>query len=314
MREEKLHHWLSGLIKSPFSISPLKGDASFRCYCRVNAGNKTFIAMDAPPEKENCLHFVQIAQALREHGLNAPEIIAQNLPEGFLLLSDFGDETLDTYQQKNNALKLYQSAIDNLICLQNALPSNHLAPFDKTHMRFELSLFEDWYLKKHLSLKHYPDLTHAFDALIEQAASMSQVAIHRDYHSRNLMVTAKQTLGILDFQDMMRGPILYDLVSLLKDCYVDLGCELRDDLVTYYLDNPKAQYAQNRTQFIDDFNCVGLIRHLKAAGIFCRLNYRDNKKHYLKELPLTLKYIADAADSKTELTKIQDLFHDCITH
>lgn len=310
-RENQLRHWLkSQLNTTDFSLRRLAGDASFRGYYRLEQNHTHYVVMDAPPPKEDCRPFVDIANQLKAINLNAPEICFKDLDNGFLLLSDFGDISLESMAFSDKGQMLYQKAIDDLIVLQENLDSKDYAPFDANHIKDELNLFKIWYLKKHLNLNQYPDLDKDFNYLIDICLSQKQVAIHRDYHSRNLMVIDNKHLGILDFQDAMLGPISYDLASLLKDCYVDLGETTRESLITYYLEK-SAQFSLNDVEsFTHTFNLMAAQRHLKAVGIFCRLNYRDNKANYLKELPLTLKYLRNIADKTSELSNLSQLFHD----
>jgi aminoglycoside/choline kinase family phosphotransferase len=270
--------------------------------------------MDAPPEKEDCAPFVQIAKKLSEIGLNAPIIHRQSLKEGFLVLSDFGDCLLEQAIQCEPLPPLYQQAIDELISLQCKLDKTLFNPFDATHIRQELSLFDTWYLKKHLGLKNHPDLSKLYEFLIDEALSMPSVAMHRDYHCRNLMRLSTGGIGILDFQDMMQGPILYDLASLLKDCYLDLGKDRRASLVNYFLDNNPLLSSEFKNDCQRSFDLIACQRHLKASGIFCRLNYRDNKANYLSELPLVLKYLRATADKYSELRLLKDLLNEIKTN
>lgn len=280
--------------------------ATFACSLMINP----MWSWTPPPEKEDCKPFLAIASSLADIKLQSPAIVHQSLEQGFLVLSDFGDEKLEYFATGNEGETLYKKAIDDLIALQTKLPSDGFSLFDTAHMNYELSLFTDWYLKEHLGLKSLPDLTELFACLIDNALSMPSVTIHRDYHCRNLMVQADKSIGLLDFQDMMRGPILYDIASLLKDCYVDLGQKARQRLLDYYLDNNPLCDNHFKKNCERAFDLMAAQRHLKAIGIFCRLNHRDGKPSYLLELPLVLKYLRETADNYHELGLLKDLLNE----
>ena len=259
--------------------------------------------MDAPPEQEDCKPFIRVAGYLAAMSLNAPQILEMNLDDGFLLLSDLGTtQYLQKLQDDPESSKaLYADALLALnkmqtegVAFQSLLP-----PYDDTLLRFELSLFHDWLCEKHLGLQ-FSDEDEAnwkttCDMLVANALDQPQVFVHRDYHSRNLMVTGENNPGILDFQDAVEGPLTYDLVSLLKDCYVRWPEEqVREWARDFYAASDSSIQDQlDVDQFMRYFELMGVQRHLKAAGIFSRLNHRDGKAAYMGDVPRTLGYIVE---------------------
>lgn len=230
MSDERFHQlqaWLSGEI-SYQRLSPLAGDASFRRYFRVHCGKESYVAMDALPIKENCRSFMAIAKTFYGLGLNVPIIYAEDAERGFLLMTDFGDTLYLDALTAENAGELYQRAFDELILIQSCkkIEGHALPPFDKSLYYQEMSLFHEWYLQKHLKISlsqmEFETLDRIYHLLINDALSQPQVCTHRDYHSRNLMlIPSSKRPGILDFQDAVWGPVTYDLLSLLRDCYID---------------------------------------------------------------------------------------------
>jgi len=286
-------------------------DASFRRYFRLANGKQSFIAMDAPPPQEDCLPFVRIAGYLEAMNLNAPRVIEANLGDGFLLLSDLGTrQYLEVLQRDTaQATPLYDDAIAALVTMQRrgVAYQSSLPPYDEKLLRFELSLFHDWLCGTHMGLDFSDDEDDAWkgccDTLVENALSQEQVFVHRDYHSRNLMLTDENNPGILDFQDAVEGPLTYDLVSLLKDCYVRWPAERvwQWALQFYHELDASLRGGLSESEFRRHFELMGVQRHLKAAGIFCRLNHRDGKTGYLGDIPRTLSYIVELGDSHEEL-------------
>ena len=307
-----LKRWISE-IGSLAGAEPVlaSGDASFRRYFRLLQGAESFIVMDAPPEQEDCRAFVRIAGYFESMQLNAPRIIEADFELGFLLLTDLGDEPYIDRLTANpeSASELYGEALDALLLLQRrgAVYQSSLPPYDAALLRFELSLFRDWLCDTHLHLSFYADdeaeWQSCCDMLVANALNQPQVFVHRDYHSRNLMVTPENNPGILDFQDAVEGPLTYDLVSLLKDCYVRWPAEqVRQWALDYYAKlgaNIRGQVDE--LQFRRYFELMGVQRHLKAAGIFCRLNHRDGKSGYLADVPRTLGYIVELGAQYDEL-------------
>ena len=316
-RENLLKDWLASLTEYSLSdIRPASADASFRRYFRVtdqNDGN-TYVVMDAPPDKEDCTPFIHVAHLLRGVGVNAPEILKENNEQGFLLLSDLGDQPYLDHLSNERADDMYADAISALIQMQTI--KNDLPAYDEQRLRDEMDLFESWYLNKHLDVvlndKQKSDLKTTFSLLIESALEQPQVFVHRDYHSRNLMLLDKDNPGVIDFQDAVIGPITYDLVSLFKDCYI----EWPGDKIKNWLDDylQKSGHAFNKQQLIRWFDLMGVQRHLKVLGIFSRLNYRDGKAQYLNDLPLTLKYVVDTCKRYQQLEPLQHLLEQLVVN
>jgi hypothetical protein len=287
------------------------GDASFRRYFRLQRGAESFIVMDAPPEQENCLPFMRIAGYFESMQLNTPRIIEADIDHGFMLLTDLGDEQYIERLTSNPeaAPELYSDALDALLLMQRrgAVYQASLPPYDEELLRFELSLFRDWLCDTHLCLsfddRDETEWRLCCDWLVDNAINQPQVFVHRDYHSRNLMVTAENNPGILDFQDAVEGPLTYDLVSLLKDCYVRWPAEqVRHWALDYYGKlGATVRERVDELQFLHYFELMGVQRHLKAAGIFCRLNHRDGKSAYLADVPRTLEYIVELGTQHDEL-------------
>jgi aminoglycoside/choline kinase family phosphotransferase len=276
--------------------------------------------MDAPPENEDCLPFLRVAGYLESMQLNAPRVLEANLESGFLLLSDLGTRSYLAELQRapDSAPALYDDAIRALLCMQRrgVAFQGHLPPYDEKLLRFELSLFHDWLCGTHLGIE-FTDGEETWwqalcDQLVANALDQPQVFVHRDYHSRNLMVTDADNPGILDFQDAVEGPLTYDLVSLLKDCYAKWPVEQvwQWALDFYRALDPGLRESVDEAQFRRYFELMGVQRHLKAAGIFARLNHRDGKSVYLGDVPRTLSYIVDVAPGYPELAHLATLIEE----
>ena len=316
-RLEQLRSWASTqLDETPVELISASADASFRRYFRIVRQGGTLIAMDAPPEQENCAPYVHVARLFRAAGVNVPEVIAQDLDRGFLLLTDFGSTTYLEALGASDAGRLYADALDALIAIQRASRPGELPNYDEALLKREIDLFRDWYVERHLGKA----LTERQAASLERvcadvlACNLAQprVYVHRDYHSRNLMLTDPNP-GILDFQDAVFGPITYDLVSLLKDAYVEWPEEQVLDWVVRYWETARAAGLPVRDDFAAfyrDFEWMGVQRHLKVLGIFARLCYRDGKDRYLGDLPLVLQYTARAARRYRELAPLARLIDD----
>ena len=303
-RLQQLKTWLQATLStSGIEVVPVSGDASFRRYFRVVHDGRRYIVMDAPPAHEDCRPFVRVARLFAELGLNVPVVHAQDLEQGFLLSSDLGDRLYLGALNAENVERLYGDALDALATLQ-ACGRGHaeaLPPYDRALLVEEMGRFHEWYLGRHLGMRldagEEAVLTHTFAALADSALAQPRVCVHRDYHSRNLMVHAHNP-GILDFQDAMYGPITYDLVSLLRDCYIAWPDERVYAWVrAYYTRALQAGVPldANEAQFIGWFDLMGVQRHLKAIGIFARLMHRDGKAAYLKDIPRTLGYVRAVA-------------------
>lgn len=312
-----LHQWVCTLFPdNTFSIVPVAGDASFRRYFRLRMDVHSFILMDAPPALENCEPFVAIANAFEKSDVRFPSIISRDLQQGFLLLTDFGDQQLLPLLHHNTADGLYRTAIDTLFRMQQPreIQQYSLPCFDANQYWREFGIFYDWYLAKHMNIALSQEdemrLKSIYQLLIDSANAQPQVFVHRDYHARNIMVCDDNVLGILDFQDALWGPITYDLVSLLRDCYIAWPDAQVETWVHYYyalLQENNALMSVDFAQFMRWFDWVGLQRHLKCLGIFSRLSYRDQKHGYLKEIPRVLRYVVSACDRYEELAPLSEL-------
>ena len=313
--------WLAGIeIVAGADPVPASVDASFRRYFRLQKGQDSFIAMDAPPAREDSRPFIRVAGYLESMGLNAPRVIEADLDAGFLLLTDLGATSYlgELQRDVGRAGPLYGDALQALSRMQSqgAAFQSHLPPYDDALLRFELSLFHDWLCGKHLGIGFDGDDEDRWQAvcnfLVADALDQPQVFVHRDYHSRNLMVTARDNPGILDFQDAVEGPLTYDLVSLLKDCYVSWPPDRVVDWVRQYHagSDVVAQAGMDFDGFRRHFELMGVQRHLKASGIFARLNLRDGKPGYLADVPRTLRYIVEVAPRYSELAFLERLIAD----
>ncbi len=314
IRLQQLNNWLEiVLVGKDYKIAPASADASFRRYFRVSLADETYIAMDAPPPQEDCTPFVKVAELFLKAGLNVPKIVAKNLESGFLLLSDLGDTTFLSALQAPNGMSvaadLYRDASQVLIKMQLASQPNVLPPYDEALLTREMQLFPDWYITKHLNVtlteQQQAVLTKTFTLLNQNILAQSKVYVHRDYHSRNLMVQpASHDLGVLDFQDAVYGPITYDLVSLLKDAYISWDeDQILDWAVRYWQSAKKAglPVPDDVADFYRDFEWMGAQRHIKVLGIFARLYHRDGKDGYLKDMPLVMDYLRRVCDRYIEL-------------
>ena len=307
-----LKEWVSGILPEiDFQITLLAGDASFRRYFRIKTERDHFIAMDASPLHENCQPFVLIDQILLKIDVRVPIILAKNFNLGFLLLSDFGDTQLLSVIDHQNADYFYDLAMQNLLKIQTSEAIS--AKFDAELYWKEFDIFFNWYLKENLKLiistEIESTLKNLYQKLIDSAIAQPQVFVHRDYHSRNLMVCEDGALGILDFQDAVMGAITYDLVSLLKDCYIDFSREKIKHWVRLFYDYLLQQHKIQSIlfdEFLKYFDLMGLQRHIKCLGIFSRLTYRDHKSGYLKEIPRVLNYIITVCDDYPEFLELKN--------
>lgn len=311
-RQSQLQQWLESLAENTYTnLQSASADASFRQYFRVNntRDNKSYIVMDAPPEKEDCHPFILVTELIRSVGVNAPDIIALDLHQGFLLLDDLGNKPYLDKLNNDTADSLYTDAIDALIKMQSI--DAILPIYNKSLLQSEMALFETWYLNRHLDIqlreKQKKSLNKIFQLLINNAEEQPQAFVHRDYHSRNLMVTESNNPGVIDYQDAVIGPITYDLVSLFKDCYIEWPRDKVEHWLDLYLARLTPAHFIEKQTLIRWFDLMGVQRHLKVLGIFARLNYRDGKSQYLDDLPLTLKYILDACEMYDELQPLKQL-------
>ncbi|MDA1063452.1 MAG: phosphotransferase [Proteobacteria bacterium] len=320
-RKAEMMLWLA-TIDAVAGLGPVaaSADASFRRYFRLQAGQQSFIVMDAPPPKEDCLPFVRIAGYLEAMQLVAPRILAANIERGFLLLSDLGSQAylMSLTEDPSSAAGLYADAMRAIVSMQvnGSAYQALLPPYDEKLLRIELSLFHDWLCETHIGLQFSAADEARWqalcDLLVANALEQPQVFVHRDYHSRNLMHLTDNNPGLLDFQDAVEGPYTYDLVSLLKDCYVLWPAEqVRRWALDYHamLENVHGAIA-DRATFLRQFEFMGVQRHLKAAGILARLNHRDGKPGYMADIPRTLQYIVELGPRHAELNFIAGLIND----
>lgn len=314
-RLEQLKQWLLSATDQSYSnLHPASEDASFRRYFRVTGDSDqlTYIVMDAPPDKEDCRAFTHITAFIRQVDVNSPEVIAQDLHLGFLLLSDLGTRAYLDHLSDSNVDAMYDDAIDALIKMQSI--KSDLPSYDAKHLLDEMMLFETWYLNKHLGVtlddEEQTKLDSVFLSLIHNTHKQPHVFVHRDYHSRNLMLLDNNNPGVIDFQDAVIGPVTYDLVSLFKDCYIEWPREKVEFWLDSYLS--KTGLDVERAEFIKWFDLMGVQRHLKVLGIFSRLNYRDNKHQFLDDLPLTLKYVVDTCNVYPELKYLKVLLEQFV--
>jgi aminoglycoside/choline kinase family phosphotransferase len=316
-RTELLQQWLIDHCQLvDFFIQTMPVDASFRRYFRVQHALGSFVVMDAELERHSCLPYIAITQALRAQGLQTPDVIASDLEQGFLLLTDFGDKLLLKELNPENAENLYSIALRDLAVLQGTrdVPGWQVPQFTAEFMRQELAWYQEWFLQTHLGLTLSPAtqkaLATCFDFLATTAASQPQVFMHRDYHSANLMVLPHNKIGILDFQDAYIGPVTYDLVSLLRDCYIAWPEELVTKLVLQYRD--QLQLAVSDAEFLRWFDLMGLQRHLKALLTFARKYHRDGNPNYLQHIPRTVNYIATIGERYAECDMLCALMNEAI--
>ena len=302
-RLQALKDWAAQQVGSDYSdIVPASADASFRRYFRVLAKSGNYIVMDAPTLHEDCRPFIRIAKLLGEAGVHVPQVLAQDLEQGFLLLTDLGDTTYlaaltDATPNQPSARDLYLAANDALIRIQQASQPGVLPEYDRALLTRELMLFPEWYVAKHLGVDMSPEqsatLTTVFERLLANNLAQPQVYVHRDWHSRNLMVSDPNP-GILDFQDAVYGPITYDLASLYKDAYIVWDEEQSLDWIIRYWEKARTAglpVAADFSDFYRDYEWMGAQRHIKVLGIFARLYHRDGKDGYLKDMPRVMQYL-----------------------
>lgn len=320
-RSQQLLSWLAQTLScSHPSIQPVSGDASFRRYFRTQHEGKSYIIMDAPPDKEDCTSFIAIAKHWRAHGVEVPELLAIDQTQGFLLLSDFGDQVLlsalrhaDGTPNVEAGDKHYRTAMTSLLHIQQVPDSaSSLPPYDHALLMREMALFRDWLSVQHLGLElsaaESQIFADCFEALAQAALAQPTVTVHRDYHSRNLMLLPDDSLGIIDFQDAVFGPITYDLVSLLRDCYIVWPQEQVSAWAEHYFhtSRDKGLHDADLATFLRWFDLMGVQRHLKASGIFARLSIRDGKHGYLDSVPDTVNYLRRVMPKYPETQALAD--------
>jgi aminoglycoside/choline kinase family phosphotransferase len=314
-RQLALQQWARDRLDWPVvELVPASGDASFRRYFRAAQAGRSYILMDAPPEKEDCEPFIRVTGLLSGLGLHVPEILARDRAAGFLLLSDLGDRQYLHALEPGSVDRLYGDALGALATLQGCGPPDCGLPrYDRTLLMSEMSLFRDWLLAAHLGIQldaaAQADLQQCFATLAESALQQPLVCVHRDFQSRNLMVSSTHNPGILDYQDAVIGPVTYDLVSLLRDCYISWPRARVEDWALGYFERAmqagilRPGQADER-QWLRWFDWMGVQRHLKAAGIFARLHHRDGKPGYLADIPRTLTYVHEVSSRYAELAAL----------
>ena len=319
-RLETLKSWVGQVLAlREYEVRPASADASFRRYFRVSGNGASYIVMDAPPDKEDMRPYIEIARRLHHLGLNVPEVLEQDQARGYLLLTDLGQQMYLPQLNEATVERLYGDALGALVTLQAGIFTDpgFLPEYDEALLRRELELFREWYLGRHLGLAlsraQTAALDGAFTLLVRSALAQPRVWVHRDYHSRNLMVTRENNPGILDFQDAVRGPATYDLVSLLRDCYIAWPLERIEEWALGYQAlalQSGLPVRADEAQFLREFDLMGVQRHLKATGIFARLHHRDGKPTYLDDIPRTLGYVVGVSGRHPALHGLHHLLMD----
>jgi aminoglycoside/choline kinase family phosphotransferase len=316
-----LLNWIATLAEFNLQVAtlrPASNDASFRRYFRIDdASGQTLILMDAPPPQEDVRPFIQVAGLFGATGVTVPVVLASDIERGFLLLSDMGKVMYSHVLNQDTAQKLYMDAIDSLVQIQSFSEPDVLPEYDRAMLAKELQIFPEWYIGKHLGATltdaQQASLDKVFEQILANNLAQPQVYVHRDYHSRNLMVMKEGNPGILDFQGAMYGPVTYDIVSLLRDAYIEWDEEQVLDWAIRYWERARhagLPVSTDIDSFYRDFEFMGLQRHLKILGIFCRLAYRDNKPDYLADLPLVLSYVRKTAQRYNNLIPLLRLLDE----
>ncbi len=317
-RRDALERWLTAELRGqPFALTPASEDASFRRYFRATLDDgRSFVAMDAPPEKEDCRPFVHVARLLHAAGVHAPQVHAQDLEQGFLLLTDLGTRTYLHELNAENAPALFADATGALIRWQLASREGELPPYDEALLRREMQLFPEWFVRRHLGVElstaQAETLEKIFRLLIDSALAQPRVYVHRDYMPRNLMVSQPNP-GVLDFQDAVHGPIAYDVVSPMRDAFLSWTEEQVLDWTVRYWEKARAgslPVPGDFGEFWRAFEWMGLQRHLKVLGIFARINYRDGKPKYLADTPRFIRYARDVAKRYVALAPLNRLLDE----
>ncbi|HBU18482.1 MAG: aminoglycoside phosphotransferase [Thiobacillus sp. GWE1_62_9] len=307
-RLQALQDWAARQLGGEsLDIAPASADASFRRYFRVTAKGRDYIVMDAPPAHEDCRPFIAVARLFGDAGVHVPQVLAQDLEQGFLLLTDLGNTTYLSALNESTSRELYLASNDALIRIQQASRPGVLPDYDRALLTRELMLFPEWYVAKHLGVEMKDDqkaiLDTVFERILANNLAQPQVYVHRDWHSRNLMVSDPNP-GILDFQDAVYGPITYDLASIYRDAYIQWDEELQLDWVIRYWEKARAArlpVPDDFGAFWRDFEWMGAQRHIKVLGIFARLYHRDGKDGYLKDMPLVMHYLRKVCERYDEL-------------
>jgi aminoglycoside/choline kinase family phosphotransferase len=307
---DKIKEWVKRTKYKDYEIEVASEDASFRKYYRLIKHTSTFLVMDSSHEMNSLKPFLDVTSKLSKMGVTVPEIYEKNLEEGFLIIEDFGDTHFLDILEYDNHEELYKKAIDIIVTMQEA-DTNGLPLYDKEFLHSEMDLMQEWYLeqllpKKNLSQEQTQTIKATLENISKVVLSQPQsLFVHRDFHSRNIMLSPDRKIGIIDYQDAMSGAITYDLVSLLKDVYVEFQDEDIHPLVLYFRDKKNLDISDE--EFIKWFDFMSMQRHLKILGVFARLYIRDNKKNYLKDIPLTLKYLFDTSKKYEETKDLTEL-------
>ncbi|MDA7818330.1 phosphotransferase [Sulfurimonas sp.] len=304
----KIKYWLPTTPYKNYDITVASADASFRKYYRLTKGSETVLLMDSSLEKDSLAPFLDVTGRLLHVGVNVPEILEQNLEDGFLIIKDFGNTHYLNVLDDKNFKELYSKAIDEILSMQKADASS-LPLYDKAFLHVEMDLMKDWYLEKQLNLtldvEEKELIAKTLDLISDVVLEQPQgLFVHRDFHSRNIMLTEQNDIGVIDYQDAMSGAVTYDLVSLLKDCYIEYPRKEVEKLALEFRDKSKL-HVDDET-FIKWFDFMGLQRHIKVLGIFSRLYLRDGKDGYLKDIPLTLKYTIETASRYDETKELAE--------
>ena len=296
-------------------LEPASADASFRSYWRGYVDGQPVIVMDSPPEKENPAPWVEIGKRLHDAGLHTPTVMVADLEQGFLLIEDLGTRTFLPELNEGTVDALYGEALDALLRMQMHVDTSGLPAFDHAWQTMEMELMPTWLLEKHLGVSlacgDWDVIENAFSTIMRTIAEQPRAFMHRDYHSRNLLVTEERSPGVIDFQGAMSGPITYDLASLLRDAYIVWDNERVEGWVEAYrlrlLDARMLDETVDTDRFRRWFDLTGLQRHIKILGLFCRLCYRDGKPGYLADLPRVLRYVLDTARRHADTAPLADL-------
>jgi aminoglycoside/choline kinase family phosphotransferase len=318
-RESMRLQWTRQALADPeASLERASTDASFRSYWRTRSAGRSWIVMDAPPDKEDIRPWLDIAYRLTRAGLHVPDIQASDADRGFVLMEDLGDRLLLPELSESSADRLYGDAMDALLRMQRDADATDLPPYDEARLVAEMELMPEWLLKRHLghvpACEEWDVIESAFRALVTSARLQPQAFVHRDFHSRNLLITSHHGPGIVDFQDAVRGPVTYDLVSLLRDCYI----QWPEARVVAWVEAYRQRLVDagirtlGEVAFLRAFDLMGLQRHIKVLGIFCRLWYRDGKAGYLQDLPLVWHYVHTVGRRYPDIAPLVDLIERCI--
>ncbi len=301
--------WLLTIGWGDWTIEVASSDASFRSYYRLRKNTESYILMDSSLLLDSLVPFIDMNERLIEVNVRVPQIIEKNIKQGYLILEDFGNKHFFDVLNNENYKNLYKKAIDEIVKMQKSR-SDDLLPYDKEFLTFEMNLMQEWYLEKQLAIVLSNEeknlITKTLESICDVVLEQPQgFFVHRDFHSRNIMLTSKNQIGIIDFQDARSGTITYDLVSLLKDCYIEWDKDEVEELALYFKES--IGLSINDEIFLKWFDFMGLQRHIKVLGIFSRLRLRDGKDGYLKDIPLTLKYVLETCNKYEETLELEKL-------